>query len=77
MFYFLLTFKNPNEITIMGKLHINSQKREAAVAESDQVVPHTADQRKLKSKLKEKKPMRIQKILATKSLPISFLVLHS
>jgi len=40
------------------------------------VVTHTADQRKLKSKLKEKKPMRIQKILATKSLPTSFLVLH-
>lgn len=79
MFYFLLSFKNPNGIRIMGKLHTNSQgqKREEAVAESDWVITHTADQRKLKSKLKEKKPMRIQKIPATKSLPISFLVPHS
>jgi len=37
MFYFLLSFKNPNEITIRGKLHINSQgqKREDTVAETD------------------------------------------
>ena len=48
MFYFLLSFRNPNEITIMGKLHINSQKREAAVAESDQVVPHTAEPERAK-----------------------------
>lgn len=36
MFYFL-SFKNPNEIIIMGKLHINSQgqKREDTVAETD------------------------------------------
>lgn len=38
---------------------------------------HTADQRKLKSRPKGRKPMSNEQILATESFPISFSVLHS
>lgn len=79
MFYFLLSFKNPNGIRIMGKLHTNSQgqKREEAVAESDWVITHTANQ-KIKSKLKEKRSQwEFRKFLPQNPFQSAFLVPHS